>query len=271
MHGPQFEDVVLRVLRPFLMGDGLILRFERLVEFEQQRIGGFLVGHLLPVDHAVDVIDRAIVARIGQQDAAIEQAGAGGVLEFGFESDRRLIGEDLHVMIGDAAQHRAARHARQLVERGAVAAFGAQFLADIGEPRIVHVVGQVEQQRMRSEIARRGGIEIVDVGKGAVAQQAGPVVVGAHLHAAFVLADRRGQRFETGAVIGDIAVVEVVLRLVRAEISAQPVDHCVHLTGVLPNSAFYAGSAVNIGLKIFARHGRQARDPRPAGPGHQSM
>ena len=64
----------------------------------------------LPVDDAVDEVDRVAVRREGHQDAAIADGLAALVLELGLEADRRAVGDDLHVMVGQARQQRAARH-----------------------------------------------------------------------------------------------------------------------------------------------------------------
>ena len=83
---------------------------------------------MLPVDHAVDEIDRVAVRRERHQDAAVADAVAARVVELGLEADRRAVGDDLHVMIGQARQQRAARH----VGDGPGVVVELAFLADRG-------------------------------------------------------------------------------------------------------------------------------------------
>ena len=192
---------------------------QRLADLEQQLVCGRLVGHLLPVDDAVDEIDRLVVARIGQQDAAIEHGRSAIVDEFRLEADRRLIGEDLHVVVGNAAEHGAARHVRQADDQLVMAAFLGQVRADILYGRILDPVGEVEQHGIGAEVVEPVGFEIVDVGIVAIAEQAGPMVVGAHLHAPLVLADGRRRGLDIGIVLVDI-VVDRIVRFMRAEIAA---------------------------------------------------
>ena len=193
---------------------------ERLVDGKQELVGGLLVGHFLPVDHAVDEIDRLVVARIGQQDPAIEHRYAARIDEFGLEADRRLVGEDLHVMVGDPAQYRTSGYLRQQRGSAVEIAFIRQFGADEADHWVVDIVSQVEQHRIGAEIAQLFGVEVGNMWEVEITEQAGPVVVGAHLHAALVLSDRRGRRIELGVGLLDIVVVEVLLRIARAEIAA---------------------------------------------------
>src|SRR3546814_4552692 len=65
---------------------------------------------LFPVDDAVDEIDRVLVGRKRHQDTAIARGVAARADEFGLEADRRAIGDDLKIMIGEPRQQRAARH-----------------------------------------------------------------------------------------------------------------------------------------------------------------
>ena len=82
---------------------------QRLIDFLKQRISGFLIRHFLPIDHAIDEVDAFIIAREGQQNAAIQDRCPALVHKLGFEANRCLIGEDLHVMVSDPAQKRARR------------------------------------------------------------------------------------------------------------------------------------------------------------------
>ena len=180
----------------------LFAHFKRLIDFEQQFVGGQLVGHLLPVDHAVDEVYRLVVARIGQQNAAVEDFCPALVDEFGLEPDRRLIGDDLHVVIGDAAQQRARRHVRQAGDGVRTAAFECQLCANELHNRILDPGGEVEQHAVGAEIGAAGRIEIVDQREHPVTELSSPVIIGAHLHTALVLADGFGRQIGGGCSFG---------------------------------------------------------------------
>ena len=192
--GDRIGDAALR----FVLDFDLIAELERLIDFEQQLVRGQLVGHLLPVDHAVDEVDRLVVARIGQQDAAIEDLHPALVHEFGLEPDRRLVGENLHVVVGDAAQQRAGRHVRQVGDRAMPAAFLRESLAKELHGGVLDAGGEVEQHAVGAEIGEVRGIEIVDQREHPLAQLARPVIIGAHLHPALVLTDRFGRQLARG-------------------------------------------------------------------------
>ena len=201
--------------------------FERVVDFQQESVGGDLVGHFLPVDHAIDEIDGVIVAGERQQDTAIQHGRAALVHEFRFEADRRLVGEDLHVMVGDAAQQRAAGNIVQRLDLVIGVALAGELCAEIGDGRIFDTGSEVEQNRERTEIVERFGLEVFDAGEAAVFQQAGPEIIGPDLHAPLVLSDRRGGRLHFHAVIllifAEIVGVDVVIPTGCSEFAAQRV------------------------------------------------
>ncbi len=206
--------------RAFAAAVGFLGHGQRLVDREQQLVGGLLVGNFLPVDHAIDEIDRLAVARIGQQDPAVQQGGTACPDEFRLEPDRRLVGKDLQVMVGNPAQHRASGHCRK--QRGACArqpGFAGQLAPHETQLRVVDVAGQVEQDRIGAEIGQRVGIEVGDQRQVEFAEQACPVIISPHLHAALILANRRGWRFGDGVEVLDI-VVEVLVHIARAEKAA---------------------------------------------------
>ena len=97
---------------------------------------GLAVGELLPVDHAVDEVDRFPVRGQRHQDAAIERIVAALADEFGLEADRRAIGDDLQIMIGEAREQGAARHLGDVADRGVEPAFDAQRAAEEGDRRV---------------------------------------------------------------------------------------------------------------------------------------
>ena len=123
-------------------------------------------------------------------------------------------------MIGDPAQYRTSGHLRQQRGTAVKIAFIRQLCADEADHWIVDIVRQVEQHRIGAEIAQLFGVEVGNMREVEITEQAGPVVVGAHLHAALVLSDRRGRRIELGVGLLDIVVVEVLLRIARAKIAA---------------------------------------------------
>ena len=101
-------------------------------------------------------------------------------------------------------------------------AFLAQLVTDEAHGRVLNPAREVEQHRIRTEIVEQFRFEIFDIGIVGIAEQAGPVIVGAHLHAALVLADRRGWRIEIDAVLLD-EIVEMVLCVLRVKCAAKPV------------------------------------------------
>ena len=209
-----FEHVWLRGAGCFF----LVLA-QRLADFEQQLVRRRLVGHLFPIDDAVDEVDRLVVARIGQQYAAVEHGRSAIVHEFCLEADRRLIGEDLHVMVGNPAKHGAARYIRQADDQLVMATLVGQIRADILHGRVLDPVGEVEQHGIGAEVVEPVGLQIVDVGIVAIAEQAGPMVVGAHLHAPLILANGRRRGLDIGIVLVDV-IVDRIVRFMRAEIAA---------------------------------------------------
>ena len=102
---------------------------ERLIDFKQQRIGGLLVSQFLPVDHPVEVVDRLVVGRKWQQDTAIEDRAAALVDEFRLEPDRRLVGDDLEVVIGDTPGQGTGSPDPRCPDRNAAAPNDPQSLA----------------------------------------------------------------------------------------------------------------------------------------------
>ena len=198
-----------------------------LTDFEQQLVRSRLVRQFFPVDDAIDEVDRFIVARIWQQDAAIQHGAAALVDEFRLETDRRLVGDDLHVMVGDAAQQGSCRNIRKLRDFVFRAAFPGQFRTQILDRGIVHAVREIEQHRMGPEIIEAVGFEVFDGRIVAIAQQAGPVIVRAHLHAAVILAYRRRRRFHANMVVVVEAEIVLVREFLRSECAAKPVHRTV--------------------------------------------
>ena len=115
--------------------------------------------------------------------------------EFGFETDRRLVGDDLHVVIGDSRKQRARRDIGQGIDLAFGAAFFGQLGTKIGHRGIFDPGGEIKQDTVRAKIGEIFGIEILDRGEIARIEQAGPMIVGPHLHAPLVLADRAGRGF----------------------------------------------------------------------------
>ena len=234
---------------------------ERLVDLQQQLVGRFRVGELLPVDDAVDEVDRVVVAGKRQQDPAIEDRLAALVDEFRLETDRRLIRQDLHVVVGDPAQQRPGR---DIVQLGHVRRIGVAFLgqlgAEVGNAGIFDPGREIEQHRIGPEIGQGVGIEVLDRGEVAIFQQAGPMIVGAHLHAALVRADRCGRIFAPGLVLVDIGLHAAIQRIgVVSKIAPKRIH------GVVPPVRSFAG--------VVPDHGKQAVKcervcvPPPPGPG----
>ena len=128
-------------------------------------------------------------------------------------------------MVGYARKQRAARHIIEPGDVALAAAFLRQFLAEIGNRGIVDVTGEVEQDAIGSEIGLVLRIEVSDGGEVAVVEKRCPKIVGAHLHAAFVLADRRRREFPHDFVFGRI----VIQRIVRPVLVVREMaPHVVH-------------------------------------------
>ena len=133
------------------MGDSLRIA-HRPVDFAQQLLGGFVIGQFFPVHHAEHGVDRLVIGGIGQQDAAIEHGDPMQVHELRFETDRRLIRENLQVMVGDAAEQRAARHVRKLRNARVDTAFAGEHRTKEGDGGILDTLGEIQQHAVRPEI-----------------------------------------------------------------------------------------------------------------------
>ena len=131
-------------------------------------------------------------------------------------------------MIGNAREQRAARHvgeSRQFLL--ADVAFARELVAQIGDAGVFDPAAEIQQHAVGAEIGKLLGFEVLDRRKVAVFQQARPMVVGAHLHAPFVLADRGGRRQMSGNLVD---------RLVAVVLGERPViaAHAVHREKPLP-------------------------------------
>jgi hypothetical protein len=93
-------------------------------------------------------------------------------------------------------------------------AIGAALLgedrAKIADRRVLDPAGEVQQHAVGAEIREILGFQILDRREGAVAQQACPMVIGAHLHAAFVLPDGVRRRFAHHILL---VIVEVTIKI----------------------------------------------------------
>src|SRR3546814_17853833 len=112
---------------------------------------------LFPVDDAVDEIDRVLVGRKRHQDTAIARGVAARADEFGLEADRRAIGDDLKIMIGEARQQRAARHLGDAGERGIETAFIEQRAAEERDTGDLEPRGENKQEAIGPENRKIGG------------------------------------------------------------------------------------------------------------------
>ena len=96
---------------------------QRLLDRQLQLFGLIGSDRFLPVDDAHDEIDGVVVGREGQQDAAIHDRRAAIVDELGLEADRRAVGDDLEIMVGQPRQQRPARHLADMGDRCVERAF----------------------------------------------------------------------------------------------------------------------------------------------------
>ena len=118
----QLEDILFHGLIGFVFG-------QHIADFRQKAIGQFLIRQLFPVDDAVNEVDGLPIAGKGQQNAAIQNGQIALIDEFRFKSDRGLIGQNLHVVIGNPAQQRQAGHIGQNHHLRVCAAFCGKFVA----------------------------------------------------------------------------------------------------------------------------------------------
>ena len=163
------------------------------------------VGQFLPVDHAEHEIDRLVIRREGHQYAAIENVRPALVDEFGLEADRRGIGDDLEIMVGQPRHERAGGHVIDIGDRSFDLAFLPQGGAEIHDRRVFETRAEIEQDAVGAEIVQFFRCEILDRGQGAVAQQRGPIIIGPHLHPPFV-----GHHHQRRVDRGVFAMVDVV-------------------------------------------------------------
>ena len=82
----------------------------------------------------------------------------------------------------------------------------------MAQDRIVHSVGEIEQDRIGAEILDRVRIQRVDRRKGLIAELACPEIISAHLHPPLVLPHRAGR----GEV--EIFIVFAIVKFERVEI-----------------------------------------------------
>ena len=113
-------------------------------------------------------------------------------------------------MIGDPRQQRARGHIGERMDFAVGPAFTGELFAEELDRRVFDPAGEIEQHAVRPEIGQRVGIEFLNRGKVAVVEQAGPMVVGAHLHAPFVLPDRAGRQFGQGFLLAEFHLGPVV-------------------------------------------------------------
>jgi hypothetical protein len=199
------------------------------VEFGGERRLRLGVDHLLPVDHAVDEVDRGAVRRERHQDAAIERRAPAGADELGLEADRRAIGDDLEIMVGQPRQQRSARHLGDASHRAVERALLAQRPSEIRDRRILGAAGEIEQHAVRPEVGDPGRLEILYIGIGPRLQQRHPVIVRADMHATLVAAEIEHLVRHRGIdriVDGDPVIVEIARAIHASEPSS--------LTGDMP-------------------------------------
>ncbi len=111
--------------------------------------------------------------------------------EFGLEPDRRAVGNDLQIMIGQPRQQRSARHLGDLLDIIRQTAFGTNGGAHIRGRRAISTGGEIEQDTVWREVRDAAGFEVLDRGIVAAVEQRYPIIVSTDMHAALVGADRR--------------------------------------------------------------------------------
>src|SRR5204863_5239690 len=106
--------------------------------------------------------------------------------ELRLEADRRAVGDDLHVMVGEPRQERTARDIGNGLDVVADAAFLADRSSNIWSCRIVAAFGKIEQDRMRPEILDAVGFQVLDRRIVPPFEQRTPVIIGPPMHSALV-------------------------------------------------------------------------------------
>ena len=155
----------------------------------------------LPVDHAVDEIDRVAVRREGHQDAAIADRLAALVDELGLEADRRAVGDDLQIMVGQPRQQRAARDVgdrcgrcrRARIPRGSPRRCTASPDCRAPPVKSSSTLCGAKSPRLAGSRSSIDGII-------AAVEQRHPIIIGADMHPPLVGADRRGDVVGGGRV-----------------------------------------------------------------------
>jgi len=224
----------------------------------------------LPVDHAVDEIDRVAVGREGHQDAAVADGLAALVDELGLEPDRRSVGDDLHIMVGQPRQQRAARNVVDRPDLVVYAAFLADRRADVGRGRAIAAAGEVEEHAVGREVDEVRGFQIFDRGIIAPVEQRHPIIVGAHVHAPLVGADRAGD-----GLLRDVGSIGLARRLEVARKLAitihQERPHCSTLekkwpTAVTKALTLFVQQVRKTGRLLLSVAAGRAAPPRTLGP-----
>ena len=111
-------------------------------------------------------------------------------------------------MIGQARQQRTGRNIGDMADRPLDLAFLTQGGAEIDDCRILDAGGEIEQHAIGAEIVHLIGRKILDQGQGAIAQQRRPIIIGAHLHAPFLIS--HGERTVDRGITGIFEIVLVV-------------------------------------------------------------
>src|SRR3546814_18618190 len=101
------------------------------------------------------VRDRIAVGGERDQDAAVHGVEAALADEFGLEADRRAIGNDLEIMVGQPGQQRAARYVGDGPDLAVKVAFLAQRPADERHGRVLAAGGETEQHAVWTENRKR--------------------------------------------------------------------------------------------------------------------
>ena len=192
----------------------------------------FGADNFFPVDHAINEIDRVIVGRQWHQNAAIHRVVTRRIDEFGFEADRRTIGDDLKIMVGQPRQQRPCRHIGNRQRLFVETAFMVQFDTEIRDCRIFGAACEIEQHAIGAEISQFFRVQVLDRRQGATVKQRHPVIVSAHVHASLIASDRSGR---INGIIVFIRLIPVITRKITHPVhSASPESFLVNTVMVPP-------------------------------------
>ena len=137
---------------------GLKCAFNFIGKASDQRV----IGHFFPVDHAVDEINRIVIGGKWHQDAPVHRVIAPVIDELSLKPNRRAVGDDLKIMVGQPRQQRTAGDFACADQFGWKIAFIADCRTKIGQGRVFKAAGEIKQHTVCRKIGNAGGVKILN-------------------------------------------------------------------------------------------------------------